>query len=462
MSTSVGKTGLSRTPLEIAQEAVAHATGLKADVEAYVQFGRTVSVKVFGRDVESVTVAEPRGMGVRAVLDGRTGYAFSTDISEAGVARAVAQVKDNLEAADPDPYGGLPNTVTGEYAALTGLWRPGVSSMTLDQKTELALRAEASALETPGVEAVEESVYEDEEAHVAIASTLGVSAEAKQSYGFVYVVAHAGQDSDRQSGLGFDAARDPGQLDPVSAGRGAAQKALALVGARPCKTGLYTLVLDREVVAALLSTVVQALSADAVQKGRSVFVDKLGASIGSRLLTLVDDGLHPEGMSTCPFDGEGVPQRTTMLLEGGVLRSYLHDTRSACREGEGTRSTGSARRSSYRALPRIGPSNLLVPPGDGTLDDLLRRVGKGLYVESVAGLHAGVNLVSGEISLGISGRLIEGGVAGSPVREVTIATDFGALLSSVCDVGGDARWMPLYGSVCTPSLAVEGVAVSGA
>ena len=88
-------------------------------------------------------------------------------------------------------------------------------------------------------------------------------------------------------------------------------------------------------------------------------------------------------------------------------------------------------------------------------------MGEGLYVESVAGLHAGVNPVSGEISLGISGRLIQGGVAGQPVREVTIATDFVSLLSSVCDVGGDARWMPLYGSVCTPSLAVEGVAVSG-
>ena len=107
---------------------------------------------------------------------------------------------------------------------------------------------------------------------------------------------------------------------PSQAGREAARKALALVGARPCKTGSYTLVLDREVAAALLSTVAQALSADAVQKGRSVFVGKLGAAIGSPLLTLVDDGLHPDGMATCPFDGEGVPQQTTTLLEGGVLR----------------------------------------------------------------------------------------------------------------------------------------------
>jgi PmbA protein len=456
-----GKTESALAPLKVARQAVSCAVGVKGDVEAYVQFGRTVTVKVFGRAVESVTVAEPRGVGIRAVRDGRTGYAFTTDISEAGVARAVVQVKHNLEAADPDAYGGLPSVDSKHYATLEGLWRPGVSAMTLDQKTELALHAEASALDTEGVAAVEESVYEDEEAHVAMASTLGVEAETKQSYAFVYVVAHAGRDADRQAGLGFDAARDPAAIDPVLAGREAARKALSLVGARPCKTGSYRLVLDREVASALLSTVAQALSADAVQKGRSVFVGKLGAAVGSSLLTLVDDGLHPEGMSTCPFDGEGVPQQKTVLLEDGVLKSYLHDSRSARREGAGARSTGSARRSSYRALPRIGASNLVVSPGEGTLEDLLRRVGTGLYVENIAGLHAGINPVSGEISLGVSGRLIEGGVAGTPVREVTIATDFGALLSSVCDVGGDARWMPLYGSVCTPSLAIDGVAVSG-
>jgi PmbA protein len=333
--------------------------------------------------------------------------------------------------------------------------------MGLEQKVGLALEAEAAALDSAGVEAVEEGVYQDEEAHVAVASSLGVEAEARQSYSFVYVVAHAGQADDRQSGLGFDAGRDPGSLDPLKAGQEAAQKALALVGARPCKTGSYTLALDREVASALLSTVAQALSADAVQKGRSVFAGKLGTTIGSPLLTLVDDGLHPEGMATCPFDGEGVPQRTTALLTQGVLESFLHDTRTARRQGGSTRSTGSARRSSYRALPRVGPSNLVLAPGDGTMEEMLERIGEGLYVESIAGLHSGVNAVSGEISLGVSGRLIEGGSAATPVREVTIATDFGALMWGVCDVAGDAKWKHLYGSIRSPSLAVRGVAVSG-
>jgi PmbA protein len=455
------KASSSPTPLDIAKLAVKRGRGLNADVEAYVQFGRTVSVKVFGGAVESVTVAEPRGVGIRAVRDGRTGYAFSTDVSELGVLRALERAKEAVEVADPDPYGGLPSVDYREYRELGGLWLPGVSAMGLEQKTGLALRAEAAALGAEGVEAVEESVYEDEEERVAMASTLGVEAEATQTYCFVYVVAHAGHDSDKQSGLGFDAGRDPAGLDPALAGREAADKALALVGSRPCKSGSYTLVLDREVAAALLSTVVQALSAEAVQRGRSVFAGKLGSKVGSPLLSLLDDGLNPQGMATSVFDGEGVPQRVTTLLDGGVLKSFLHDTRSARREGGRALSTGSARRSSYRTLPRVGASNLVVRPGTGTMEELLARVGEGLYVGSVAGLHAGVNPVSGEISLGVSGCLVHGGTMGAPVREVTIATDFGAFLSSVCDMAGDARWIPLYGSVCTPTLAVEGVAVSG-
>ena len=453
--------GTAQTALEVAEQAVGQAGQLKADVEAYVQFGREVTIRVFGGEVESATVAEPSGVGIRAVRDGKTGYAFSTDLTTEGIAKAVAEAQRGLEAADTDEYSGLPEAVHSEYPEIRDLWSPGVSELSMEQKTALALEAEQAALAAEGVEAVEESVYSDETASIAVCSSRNVRAESRSSYGFVYVVAHAGRGQDRHSGLGFDAGRDPTRLDASVAAQEAAEKANALVGGRPCKTGRYSVVLDRVVVSALLSIVVQALSADAVQKGRSVFAGRVGEMVASQLLSLVDDGLHPEGVATAPFDGEGVPQQRTLLLDKGVLRTYLYDSLSARREGVKACSTGNARRASYRTLPRVGSSNLVVGAGDGTLEDVARRVGEGLYVGSVAGLHAGVNPVSGEISLGATGNLIERGVIGTPVREVTIATDFGALLGGVCDLGSDERWIPLYGSICTPCVAVEGVAVSG-
>ena len=398
---------------------------------------------------------------MRAIRGGRLGYAFTADLSTTGIDRVLAEVAINLQASDIDPCVHLPSAPAGSYPTIPGLWRPGVSTTRLEDKVRLALEAERGALALGDIETVEESVYSDEEARIAVASTTGVEAEAEQSFCFVYVVAHAERDGDRQSGLGFSAAREPDGLDPEQAGGEAAEKARVLLGASPCPTGSYTAVFDREVAAAMLSSIVQALSADAVQKGRSVFAGRLGEAVASPLVTLGDDGLALEGMATNPFDGEGALQQTTVLFDAGVLRAYLHNSYTASKAGMGALSTGNAGRSSYRSLPGVGATNLVLRPGQGGLDDLFARVGEGLYVQSVAGLHSGVNAISGEMSLGVNGRLIKEGTLGRSVREITIASDFVSLLRSVSDVAGDARWIPLHGSVCTPSVAVQGIAVSG-
>lgn len=460
-ATGTNGRGMERTPLQIAQVALSRGRRLGADLEVYVQESRTVQIKVFAGEPESITVAEPRGIGVRAIRDGRVGYSFTADLSAGGIDRTVREAVANLQAADVDPHAHLPGAPSGAYPVLPGLWRPGVGSTSLEEKIRIALHAETTALSVPDIEMVEESAYSDEESRVAIASTLGVEAEAEQSFCFTYVMALAGRDGDRQSGLGYSTGREPGELDPESAGREAGEKARVLLGAHPCATGSYTVVFDREVAAALVASIVVALSADSVQKGRSVFAGRIGQQVASPLFTLVDDGLAADGMATNPFDGEGTPQQVTPLIDGGVLRSYLHSAYTARREGGNTTSTGNGSRGSYRSLPGVGASNLMVKAGEGTVADLLARVGGGLYVESVAGLHSGVNPISGEVSVGVTGRLIEDGTVGRPVREVTIAGDFLQLLGSVSDVAGDGRWIPLRGSVWTPSLAIEGIAVSG-
>ena len=152
---------------------------------------------------------------------------------------------------------------------------------------------------------------------------------------------------------------------PRRPGAEAGEKAAALLGARPCATGSYTVVFAREVAAALLSYIAQGLSADAVQKGRSPFAGKLGETVGSALATLADDGLAPGGMATNPFDGEGVPRQRTALLQAGVLEAYLHSSYTARKAGEGAASTGNAERGSYRSAPRVAASNLVLAAGLG-------------------------------------------------------------------------------------------------
>lgn len=446
--------------LAVGREALARAAGLPGDLEVFVQESETTSIKVYQGEVESLVSGRPKGLGARYVRDGRMGYAYTGDFSPAGLEHVVAMAVANTAAADPDPAVGLP-AAGAAYPEVPGLWRAGLLCTPMETKIALAVEAERVALATPKIETVEESTYVDSAARTAVLSTRGVETYGEQTFCYVYASAHARDSSDVQTGLGFSTGREPGELDAEEVGREAARKAAALLGAKPCATGLYTVVLDREVAASFLGVLVHALSADSVQRGRSLFAGRLGERVAASGFDLVDDGLHPDGMATSPFDDEGVARGATTLIGSGTLRAFLHDTYTAAREGGGAHSTGNAERGSYRGSPGVSPSNLVVAAGEGSLEELLGRVGSGLYVVGITGLHSGANPVSGELSVGAHGHLIEAGELGAPVREVTIATDMLSLLLNLSDRGGDARWIPFSGSVLTPSLAVTGVTVSG-
>lgn len=447
--------------LAVGRDALARAAGLPGDLEVFVQESETTSIKVYQGEVESLVSGRPKGLGVRYVHAGRMGYAYTGDFSPAGLAHVVEMAVANTEAADPDPAVGLPEG-GGSYPEVPGLWRAALLASPMERKISLAMEAERAALASPKIETVEESTYVDSAARTAVLSTRGVEVHGEQTFCYVYASAHAREGDDVQTGLGFSTGREPGELDAEAAGSEAAHKAATLLGARPCPTGLYTVVLDREVAASVLGVVVHALSADAVQRGRSLFAGRLGEVVAAPGFTLVDDGLHPDGMATSSFDDEGVARGATTLIGDGTLRAFLHDTYTASREGGDARSTGNAERGSYRGSPGVSPSNLVVETGEGTLEEVLARVGSGLYVVGITGLHSGANPVSGELSVGAQGHLIEGGALGAPVREVTIATDMLSLLRNLSDRGGDSRWIPFSGSVLTPSWVVTGITVAGA
>jgi PmbA protein len=176
-------------------------------------------------------------------------------------------------------------------------------------------------------------------------------------------------------------------------------------------------------------------------------------------LRIADDGTDADGFASAPFDGEGSPRRRTPLIEDGRLATFLYDTRTGRRGDHPT--TGNAERGSYRSPPTVGTSNLVVDAGDATPEQLIARAGDGLYVTDVAGLHSGVNPVSGTFSVGATGRLIENGELSTPVREITIASDLVTMLKGVQGVGSEPRWVPFGGSVKAAPLLLGEMTVSG-
>ncbi|MGH2742954.1 MAG: TldD/PmbA family protein [Thermoleophilaceae bacterium] len=443
---------------DVARRAVEAAVGAGAThAEAWAEEGVSRRVRVYAGEVESLSDAGGRGVGVRAFVDGRSGYAFGTDLSEPGVVDVAGAARAAAEAADPDEHGGLPD----EFGTtdVEGLASPTMGDWSTERKVELTLAVERAACERPGVTQVENAVYSDAEGSVALANSRGFTAGYDATQAWAYASAFAGEGADLMTGMGVGLGRDPGALDPDAIGVEAAERALALVGARQPESRRCPVVLDAFVAASFIGFIGSMLSADAVQRGRSLFADREGDEIADPALALADDATDPDGPSSAPFDGEGSPSRRTPLVEGGRLLSFLFDARTARRAGRAT--TANASRGSYRAPPSVGTTNLVLEPGERCLEELFREAGEGLYVTEVAGLHSGVNPVSGTFSVGASGRLIEGGEPAAPVRELTIASDLVSMLTAVRAVGSEARWVPLGGSVKAPPILIGEMAVSG-
>jgi PmbA protein len=444
----------------LAAAAVEAALGAGAGAaEAYAARDSGREVRVHGGAVESLTAATQSGIGIRAWRGGRVGYAYGTDLSAAGVARIAAAAAEAAAVADNDEFAVPPEPAAVE--ALAGLSDPSVAAWSSAQAVELALAVERTALAAdPRIAGVEQVVYADSSEQVAIASSAGVAGEYEASDCFAYLQALAESDGGRETGLGFGLARGPEGLDPEAIGREGAERATAMIGAVKPESRSCPVVFDPTVAASFVGLIGGALGASAVQRGRSPFAERLGEELASPALALHDDGREPGGSASAPFDGEGVPRRRTALIEGGRLRAFLYDTYTANREGRS--STGSAARHGYRSQPSVSASNLVVAPGPLAFAELLAEAGEGVFVTDVAGLHSGVNPVTGVFSVGASGRAIRAGELAEPLREFTIASDLVAMLGAVQAAGAEARWVPFGGSVSTPPLLIGEMAVSGA
>ena len=446
---------------ELARRAVEAAASTGAsDSEAWAEGGRSREVRVHGGEVESLTEASGRGLGVRAWIGARTGYAYGTDLSEAGISELAGAAVGAARVADEDDSSGAPDPSSDPAPEIEGLRDEAVASTPTAEVIDLAKRIERAALHRDSrVTGVEEVVYVDEDSDAAIVTSRGVGGTYSASVTYAFLQAMAGENSEIQTGLGFGVGRSPRALEAEAIGAEAGDEASSMLGAVKPESRSCPAVLSDRVAASFAGFIGGALCADEVQRGRSPFVDRLGDELASKALELVDDGLDPGGLATAPFDGEGTPRARTALVGDGCLLAYLHDSYTA-RRGE-ARSTGNASRGSYRTPPSVSPSNLLIEPGELSLAQLFSEAGEGVYITEVAGLHSGVNPVTGRYSVGASGRAIRGGELAEPLREFTIAGDLLGTLAAVRAVGSESRWVPFGGSVRSAPLLVEELAIGG-
>ncbi len=427
-----------------------------ADVEVAVGWSRSTTVQAFEQEVEELISAESYGVSVRVIREGRVGFAHAGSIDEEILVETLEEAAANVEFGEPDEFAGLAEP-DGVDAVPIDHWNEAIVNLDPARKIELALaleRATASAHEH--VTGVRTATFGDSASQIAVASSRGLRAFSRGTSAYLAVSALATDGGQTQIAGWHDVSREPDTLNPEEVGAIAADRAVRMLGAEQAATQKVSLLLEPQMAATLLGIVAGTLTGDRVVKGRSPFADRVGERVASPLLTLVDDPTDGLSIGADSWDGEGLACRRNPLLEAGVLQGFLHDSYTGRRSGSG--STGSAVRGS-RSMPNPGVQVLVVEPGAGSHEDLRGGIEQGLLVQSMVGLHSGVNPVSGDFSVGAEGLMIRNGELAEPVREVTIASTLQRLLLDISAVGADQEWLSDGSGV--PSIVIGDVSLSG-
>lgn len=420
--------------------------------EVYQRASDALSTDVKNGVVESTSRSTTFGYGLRVIKDGRPGFSYSNFSDDADIV-----VDDALEMsihAAPDLSLGLPRQ---QNAPDVDAFDPEVAAISEGRAHEYAAIIEKGALEfDPRIRKIRKSSASFISSQVNIMNSLGLEHDFSLTSCSASITSVAEEGDDSQMGWGFKGERFLNELDFRGAGEDSAKRASQMLGARRAKSGKFLVLLDPAVAAEFLSVFSSMLSAENVQKGRSLLKGRVGEQVAHESITVIDNALAPDGPGRRPVDDEGTPVRENELIRDGVLAGYMHNTHTANKDG--VESTGNAVRGGPSGIPSVGKLNMCFKSAGktSTQEEMLSGIKQGLHVTDAMGVHT-INPVSGDFSIGVSGLWYEGTTPAYAVKEAVIAGNLLDLFHLVIAIGDDMSYL---GSVGAPSLLLGPVDLS--
>ena len=458
------KTQTERSLIHLAGQVVDRALRAGAtDAEAVVYEGDEFFTKVRLGQVETLTESTSRAIGLRVFNGQRTASTSTNDLGEASIGRLVDGAVQLSKITEEDSYAGLPDA--SEYSTLRtgddlGIYFRDVYDLPAADRIEMARATEAAAMAADvRIQNSDGGTFSAATSHKAIANSRGFAGEYRKSYCGIGCTPIAQDEHGMQRDGWGSGARTLRKLEtPAAVGAEAAKRAVRRLGARRVKTQRATMVFSREIARGIIADIFDAVNGDAIYRHATMFEDMLGEQIASPLVTVVDDGtmmLEPGlgGFGTLPFDGDGLPMQRKVIVDKGILQTYVLNSYTARKLG--MKSTGNASRG-LAGAPGIGSGNFFLQAGTQTPREIIDEVQNGLYVTEVLG--SGVNLVTGDYSQGASGIWIENGVFSGAVEEITIAGNLKEMYQNIVAVGND---LIFRGSSASPCIRVEGMTIAG-
>lgn len=427
-----------------------------SEAEAYIVFDRRLNLE-FGRGIEYFKSTTARWLGLRVAIGKKISIYSTSDFSDKGVREAAEIAVASARASEDDPYW---KSLARNYSktSIEGLYDSETAKLEPEKLVEVYSIVENAASEVdPRVEIVKGSVGASV-TRILIMNSYGDLVEGETTATHLWVQTGIKDEGRESVGEEYDLSRSIKDLKCEYVGRSAAEKAVRFLDAKPMPTGKVELILINKIAGSLVNIMIGGpISANWVQEGRSPLSNKLGENVASENFTLIDDATLPRSIFSRSFDDEGIPTRKNVVVEKGVLKTYLYDTYTAMREGR--ESTGNAHRTPY-SRPQPAPNCLIVEGGDATLEEIIRETRRGLLVIGAIGEWLS-NPVSGQLNATITqGVLIRGGEEEQRVKGVTISGDFWEVVSKKLEMIGKDLEASRYAAY-SPTLKFSEVTVAG-
>ena len=427
-----------------------------SEYEVYYVDRESLSISVYKEEVEKYNLNNSAGLSFRGKFGDRIGYSYTEILDEDAIEILVKKAKENVLAIENNDiqfiYEG-----DKEYKEIS-TYHEELEDIPADKLINIAISMEKEAKKYCNkVESFSGCSVSYSSGKYGIINSKGLNLSNKSNLLTAYVVPIVKDLDKMYDGCGYVVAKSLNDVKPDKIAKMGVDEALSKIGGTSIASGNYKVIINNEAMVSLLSTFAGIFSGDAVQKGLSLLKDKEGEIIAADIVNLVDDPHLEDGLASVSFDDEGVATLKTYLIKNGKLNSLLHNLKTANKAG--VKSTGNGFKSSYASPISVSPTNFYIEPGINSLEEMTKKINKGLIITDFAGLHSGANSITGDFSLAAKGFYIEDGIKTYPVEQITVAGNFFTLLNNIEEIGSDLKF-PMS-SVGSPSIVIKELSIAG-
>lgn len=427
-----------------------------SEYEVYYVDRESLSISVYKEEVEKYNLNNSAGLSFRGKFGDRIGYSYTEILDEDAIEMLVKKAKENVLAIENNDiqfiYEG-----DKEYKEIS-TYHEELEDIPADKLINIAISMEKEAKKYCNkVESFSGCSVSYSSGKYGIINSKGLNLSNKSNLLTAYVVPIVKDLDKMYDGCGYLVAKSLNDVKPDKIAKMGVDEALSKIGGTSIASGNYKVIINNEAMVSLLSTFAGIFSGDAVQKGLSLLKDKEGEIIATDIVNLVDDPHLEDGLASVSFDDEGVATLKTYLIKNGKLNSLLHNLKTANKAG--VKSTGNGFKASYASPISVSPTNFYIEPGINSLEEMTKKINKGLIITDFAGLHSGANSITGDFSLAAKGFYIEDGIKTHPVEQITVAGNFFTLLNNIEEIGSDLKF-PMS-SVGSPSIIIKELSIAG-